>query len=244
MLVQLLLLCFCIDADTDQSQLCHRITEYQSQCMERLIQIEGLPRTKQRKLLQLLGFIENIESSLSECEWDGVKCTEGKVTHIEWENRSSVNLRLRLAWLPPTVQSAIFDDCVTMKPLDARNFPESLELFDAYSCDIGGSLDLTLLPRSMESISAVKNFLCGTAVLTDLPSRLRFVDLRANRIHTVFVRSASLPESFEKALFALADGTISYVALDGKRQDKRVQIEGAKRTVKARVQGANDEEER
>ena len=126
----------------------------------RLGRIRGVHLPIEYQLEKLTRGIQNQHSSWSTntpaCEWNGVKCDDGEVVHIDWSNRK-LRGTLDWKWIPKTVKG-----------------------FNVLVNEIEGTLELSSLPRALEKLFVGSNKLSGSLHFSDLPPKLLILNLSDN----------------------------------------------------------------
>ena len=128
---------------------------------------------------------ETWSSAYPACQWRGVTCNrEGKVTGINWNTEK---LQGTLHWenLPSTVeylylQSSSDKQSLLGGTLDLSVLPRGLKTIDLTENNFYGPLDLTALPSHLEQADFSLNNFSGSLDLTRLPSTLKWIELSFN----------------------------------------------------------------
>ena len=138
-------------------------------------------------------FIQNVTGERDESwssaypayQWKGVTCNrEGKVTGIEW---NTTKLQGTLHWenLPSTVEHlSLRGKCYAYSllggTLDLSVLPRGLKTIDLAGNSFYGPLDLTALPPHLETAIFYGNDFSGSVDLAALPPRLESADFHEN----------------------------------------------------------------
>ena len=127
-------------------------------------------------------------SAYPACQWKGVTCNrEGEVTGINW---NTVGLQGTLHWenLPSTVEHLLLwirgrSDKQTRLggTLDLSVLPRGLKTIYLAGHSFYGPLELTALPPHLEEANFSLNYFSGSLDLTRLPSTLKWISLSWNR---------------------------------------------------------------
>ena len=149
--------------------------EFETQCM-----LKTIGYTESQSMLPLGDAVDEF-APLYYCAWDGVTCTDQRVTGIEWFKFSAFTV-VTLQWLPPAVHSVNFFEVEIRKTLNTRLLPKRMERFLVASCGLYGKLDLRTLPDSICEVDLSDNNFGGEIDLRELPATLRKLYLESNMI--------------------------------------------------------------
>ncbi|KNH00531.1 hypothetical protein XU18_5252 [Perkinsela sp. CCAP 1560/4] len=167
------------------------------------------------------------------CAWRGVTCMYSIVRAIEWDTELSGDHAVRLTWmdvrwLPPTVHRVLIANQFGCKPSPAstRHFPREVTNLRMSCCALFGSIDMTVLPLSLEILDLAGNQFHGELVLANLPRSLVIMNLRRNDFHSVLVDNESLPSNFRQcALCRYQKNRVHVRTVTGAPVDGRVIVE-------------------
>ena len=138
------------------------------------------------------------------CHLRCVQCVDTEVRAIIWQTPATLPqmvLRADLRWLPPTTETALFDDCSLRHAASTRFFPRALEYIFLRRCQgVTGPLTVRTLqdlPPRVEEFHIVQSCTVGQVSLENLPHAIRIVTLSSVNIDALEGTSAKLPRSFE-----------------------------------------------
>ena len=212
-----MLLTFILCSELDQS------LSMQQLCMHKLIS-------------RMYHFVQAFDEPIDDaCQWSGVTCTDGTVTAIDWkhhttEPRGPKNFmrHIDISWIPPTVQTALFEGQKATQRFCMRSLPQRLVDGGFMRCQLKGSADLESLPAFIENLNLSENELTGTISLCRLPRGLRTIFLHGNWISAVEGYADCLPAGLVHVT-AWAAGRqarpVHYVSRDSTRMDDRIHLQ-------------------
>eukprot|EP00009_Paramoeba_aestuarina_P015986 CAMPEP_0201529684 /NCGR_PEP_ID=MMETSP0161_2-20130828/42519_1 /ASSEMBLY_ACC=CAM_ASM_000251 /TAXON_ID=180227 /ORGANISM="Neoparamoeba aestuarina, Strain SoJaBio B1-5/56/2" /LENGTH=177 /DNA_ID=CAMNT_0047931621 /DNA_START=93 /DNA_END=622 /DNA_ORIENTATION=- len=141
-------------------------------------------------------FVEDIDNTDSICgsnaeptdisEWSEVTLNDDmEVIEINW-SYMDIDGVIKLEWLPSTIQklsivSDLYANGWLIGTLDLTVLPESLNVLHLGGNYLKGTVDLTCLPKAMRFLDISSNELSGTLDLTRLPPTLAVLNLSWNK---------------------------------------------------------------
>ena len=129
------------------------------------------------------------------CEWDSVRCVEGKVIAVGHIDRRDEVLDIHV--LPPTVVTIRMFECSLRYALHTRALPLALEICFVSNNRLYGSVGLRTLPEHLVNLDLSRNRLVGPVDLTELPRNLEALSLFHNRIRQSVIFFGQLPPNME-----------------------------------------------
>ncbi|KNH03881.1 leucine-rich repeat protein [Perkinsela sp. CCAP 1560/4] len=154
------------------------------------------------------------------CQWTGVKCADGEVVHIHWDACQRLIIS-SVCWLPPTVLQLHVAHCpVSSQALITSRLPRALRSCVVMNCRMEGSIELRTLPNHIEVLKLMQNKFSGKIRITQLPSTAVEIDLTWNKIRTVFLWNACLPEHLRYIKVGCSREGTQIIGLDGPPDDR------------------------
>ncbi|KNH04145.1 leucine-rich repeat protein [Perkinsela sp. CCAP 1560/4] len=159
------------------------------------------------------------------CVWRGVKCENGVVTEIVWQQGMEIIKTVLYEWFPPSVERIDFENLCTHDYVETRCLPKKLRQFRAVSCALRGHFDMQTLPFLLEVLDIRHNNFSGTVYLDLLPHTIQSINLSGNRIVKAVVYNHLLPVSLRSVYLKQTNKVaLQCLCMDDKNLDKRFDI--------------------
>ena len=138
---------------------------------------------------------ERFEQGLDPCRWaDGLRCGASlEIYSIQYRQYRHGNFAIQ--FIPPTVHSAMIDDCDQGYPLETRLLPKAIGSFGLPRNRIYGTVELRTLPPRLRSLNLMQNAIRGPIYLANLPETLEYIWLSGNLIEQDVLLYEALPAS-------------------------------------------------
>ena len=128
------------------------------------------------------------------CTWQGIVCTDGVVTVIDWhlydiELPGSIDFQM----LPRGLIDLSISGEEQVGEIDLTNLPSKVESFIVQYCKFTGSLDFGHLPRSFKELLVKNNRVTGIGDIVDLPPGMTYFEVNEPNIAPRKIRIGGLP---------------------------------------------------
>ena len=177
---------------------------------------------KKRKLvdMQLLGPLSDYSGP---CDWIGVKC-ESLIPHaIIWQSKGGLRIKT-LDWLPFCLEVIHFRDIRIGTTMNSRLLPRDLWYCNMWACGLFGAIDLYALPENIEELHLRNNKFSGDVKVSQLPAKIRLIDIAMNPLSTISVLNKKLPEGLVAIHVLGSQKGFRVKCKDSKKIDKRLKI--------------------
>ena len=136
------------------------------------------------------------------CSWDGIECTNGRVTRIKIILRPKDKVACAIEWIPPTVRALRLDNISLANGWSADTLPRDLRFLllrycktkTKYNRHSFQSIDLSKLPSHMEEIHILNSWPFGNLCIQSLPPTMKIIDIASSTISKALIDFENLPE--------------------------------------------------
>ena len=136
------------------------------------------------------------ESPNDACRWAHVECSgTGEVVRITQDKCAFKYKRLKIGWLPKTLESITIVHLEINEGLETRTLPPNLTYFHFDDCALRGSVELWTLPSTLMYFLVPNNCFEGVLLVDNLPKGIRKIHLSNNWIDSVLVINTGIPDS-------------------------------------------------
>ena len=127
------------------------------------------------------------------CFWDGIVCSNRRLTKIDYEDCHYGNFNI--AFLPHTANYIGIESCEQSYEVSTRCLPSESRCIYFRDNKIFGKFEMRTLPPNLIVLNVSLNAISGPIVLTHLPERLEAVYMWGNDLNKQTIYYANLPES-------------------------------------------------
>ena len=105
-------------------------------------------------------------------DWKFHECKVGHLTFSLFDNKAFGDTQFPFHFIPSHVKTFLLHNCNAHGTLDTSILPRTLVAFEVPRNNLYGSIDWAAFPRALTQIDIGKNRFCGSLVLSDLPEGL------------------------------------------------------------------------
>ena len=136
------------------------------------------------------------------CSWTGVQCdTEKSVVVIDWKGAPWIKGSISIDILPKKLKKIYLSKeggstGLLKGTIETSLLPQTLETLSVYRNAFFGTLDLSALPEALQYLIGRSNRFCGEIDLTHLPKQMIALNLSQNKLSGT-ISLQRLPETLE-----------------------------------------------
>ena len=167
-----------------------------------------------------------VDSAQRNAERAIFKCYNGVLTAMHISACRDIFCRLRIEYVPSTLELFRCESCGVSGTLHVRSFPREAQVLSLYDNGLVGPVDLSAIPRKLVILDLSKNALWGELHFDWLPPQIKELHLRSNEFKINALKFSRLPRTLR---FISVKDPKRIDAVDPSKKPRRLKITDSER---------------